>query len=466
MEDLQRIEGGDEVTAKQRAKRIMPKLYPFQRTGVKFLDMRRRCLLGDDMGLGKTIQVLAWAAIRCNIRPITIVCPASVKYQWEREVHKWLPKDSVSVLSGRTVDPNQVRASVRIVNYAILPNWSEVLRRSEVVVVDECHFCRSRKAKRTEAVLKLCHRVPNCFFLSGTPIVNRPIDFYPILSLLDPNTFGSFWRFVQKFCDAKHTHWGWNFNGAKNLDLLHELVNKRIMLRRLKRNVLDQLPEKCRAIIPLAIENMIAYKAAEQNFKRWLMRAGSNEMTITPLGVKAKTEALKQMVLLQKLPQCIKWIEDFISTGEKLVVFVTHRFTVQTLYKHFKNCAVTLYGKTKGRARRDAVKRFKHDKQVRLFIGNIDAVGIGIDGLQHAASNAAFLELAWAPSQHIQAEDRIYRIGQKNKVTCYYLIAHGTIEERIFNMLDAKREILERTLDGAVNIDEQFWTELLEHELE
>lgn len=454
------------TTAKQRAKQILPKLYPFQRTGVKFLDMRRRCLLGDDMGLGKTIQVLAWAAVRCNIRPITIVCPASVKYYWEREAHIWLPNDSVSVLNGRTVDPNLVRASIRIVNYAILSDWGRVLRKSAVVIADECHYLRSMKTKRTKAVLKLCRHVPICFFLSGTPILNRPVEFFPVLNLLDSNTFASFWAYVQEFCDARHTHWGWNFNGAKNLDLLHKLVNKRIMLRRLKRNVLDQLPEKRRAVIPLAIENMLSYKAAERNFKRWLMRAGTEDMTITSPGVKAKTEALKQMVLLQKLPQCVKWIEDFIDTGEKLVVFVIHQHTVRTLYQYFKKCAVILYGKTKGRARQEAVERFKRDKRIRLFIGNIDAAGIGIDGLQHAASNAAFLELAWTPSQHVQAEDRIYRIGQTNKVTCYYLIAHDTIEERIINMLDAKREILEQTLDGAVNIDEQFWTELLEHELE
>lgn len=195
------------------------------------------------------------------------------------------------------------------------------------------------------------------------------------------------------------------------------------------------------------------------------MRAGAEDLTITSPGAKAKTEGLKQMVLLQKLPQCVKWIEDFINTGEKLVVFATHQHTIRTVHQYFKKSSVTLYGQTKAKDRRRAVDRFKEDDKIRLFIGNIDAAGVGIDGLQHAASNAAFLELAWMPGQLMQAEDRVYRLGQDKKVTCYYLVAHDTIEERILNMLDDKRKVLEQTLDGEVNVDEKFWTELLEHEL-
>lgn len=490
-------------------------LFPFQRKGVRFLDrMRGRGLLADQMGLGKTIQTLAWLQKHPKFRPAVLVVPCAVKLNWGREAKKWMKNPRVQILSGKRKEQTvSGKRSIFIINYDILANqyrtywvcprckkkqdcyeealdFSKCLKCScvpdtpppickrqiknsgwvdclcglqpSVVVLDECHFLKSPGSQRTRAVKRLCKKVPHIIALSGTPIINRPIEIYGTLKLLQPGLFPSRWEYGKRYCDLKTGHVGFDFSGNSHSQSLHRKLSRTVMIRRLKEDVLSELPEKTRSIIPLSLDNQAEYNEAEQDFISWLGTFDEEKAErASRAKALARIEGLKQLIIKGKLKGCIGWIKDFLESGEKLVVFCTHRKTLKEIQLAFAVYAMVVFGGQSAKNRQISIDNFQTSEIYRIIVCNIKAGGIGIN--LHAASNVCFVELEWSPSLHDQAEDRVHRIGQKaSSVNAWYLLAADTIEEEIVALLDKKRKVLSQVLDGKDVEEESMLTELLD----
>lgn len=433
-------------------------LYPFQNTGVAFIEAHEgRALIADEMGLGKTVQALAWLQLHPEKRPAIIVVPASLKFNWARETEIWLSNPEVEILSGTS--PYKTTGKILIINYDILPNWVDMFRKRKpkVLIVDECHFFKSNSAKRTKAVKLLAKGIPHIIALSGTPIINRPIEIYNALKIINPDLFPNFFHFTQRYCKARHNGFGWDYSGSSNAEELHEKLIGSVMIRRLKKDVLPDLPDKARSFVPIQLYNRQEYRAAEDNFIAFVRKEKGAEAAARASNAQAlaEIEGLKQLAVKGKLPDTIEWIENFLESGEKLVVFATHKFVIDVLMERFSyidktrkltDRVVKIDGSVSNFDRQKNVDTFQNNPDCRLFIGNIQAAGVGIT--LTAASNVAFLELPWTPGALSQAEDRCHRIGTKYPVNVYLLLAKGTIEEKIATLLDKKQKVLDAILDG------------------
>jgi len=233
------------------------------------------------------------------------------------------------------------------------------------------------------------------------------------------------------------------------------------MIRRLKRDVLPQLPPKARSFVPVQLHNREDYRLAEEDFIGFLRETKGAEAARRASNAEAlaKIEALKQLSVQGKLAESIDWISDFLENGEKLVVFAVHRFVIDALMEKFSKIAVKIDGSVSLSERNKAVEAFQGNDKIRLFVGNIKAAGVGLT--LTASSNVVFLELPWTPGDLSQAEDRCHRIGQKDSVNIYFLLAPDTIEERLAHILDSKRKVLDAVLDGEITAQESLLTELI-----
>jgi SWI/SNF-related matrix-associated actin-dependent regulator 1 of chromatin subfamily A len=210
-------------------------LFPFQKEGVAFLESRRgRALIADEMGLGKTIQALAYLELHPELRPAIVVCPASLKLNWSKEAYNWMSHPEVQILSGRTIN-TQIRGKIIIINYDVLDAWLPAIARAHpvIVITDECHLYKSNTAQRTKAVKKLAKMVSHFIALSGTPIVNRPIEIFNAINIINPQVIPPYWVYVKRYCNAQYNGFGWDMNGASNTQELHDILVKSVMIRRL-----------------------------------------------------------------------------------------------------------------------------------------------------------------------------------------------------------------------------------------
>jgi SWI/SNF-related matrix-associated actin-dependent regulator of chromatin subfamily A-like protein 1 len=443
-------------------------LFPFQQKGVAFIEAKNgRALIADEMGLGKTVQALAWLDIKPEKRPVIIVVPASLKLNWAKEAQKWMPntKPKVQILSGSTTNI-PIIGELIIINYDILHAWVDVLLgiRPQVLVLDEAHYFKNNTAKRTKAVKKLGKHIKHVIALSGTPIVNRPVEIWNAVQLIDASVFGrNFMAFARRYCAAKYNGFGWDFNGASNTQELHKKLTDSIMIRRQKYEVLTDLPDKIYASVPIALDNEKEYRYAENDFIEFIRQYKGAEAAARASAAEAlaEIEGLKQLAMKGKMKQTLQWIQDFLESGDKkLVVFAIHKATIDTLMEEFGAIAVKIDGSVSQSARNEAVEKFQNNVEIRLFVGNIKAAGVGLT--LTAASNVAVLELPWSPGDLSQAEDRCHRIGQKDSVTIHYLLAVGTIEERLATLIDSKREVLDQVVDGKETAQSSLLSELLE----
>jgi len=443
---------------------LKKQLFPFQKQGVAFIEKRKgRALIADEMGLGKTIQAAAWLQLHPEKRPAIILCPASLKLNWAKELRETLStKDKVQILQG--TKPYPITGSIIIINYDILNSWVETLQaiNSQVLVIDEMHLIKNSSAIRTKATKKLAKGIPHIIALTGTPIVNRPVEGFNIFQILDRNLFPNFWKFAHRYCGAYHNGFGWDFSGATNKEELNQILTSTIMIRRRKADVLKDLPEKLFSFVPMELANETEYRIAEGEFIEYLRQIKGKEAAEKAKKAEhlVKIEALKQLAVKGKMKQAISWIKDFIEDGSKLVVFAVHKEVIDQLMKEFKDVAVKLYGGCSQKERNEAVERFQNDPNIKLFIGNIQAAGVGLT--LTAASAVAFLELPWTPGELVQAEDRCHRIGQKNAVNIYYLLAENTVEYKLAKLLDRKKEVLSAVIDGKPVEEKSLITELIE----
>lgn len=445
-------------------------LMPFQREGVEFLVSKNgRAIIGDEMGLGKTIQALAYIHANPDKLPALVICPASLKLNWAREAQVACPTLSTHIISGKRSE-RLPKANIYVINYDIVAARLGDLMSTGIktMVLDEFHYLKNKKAKRTKAIVGTSKKAPglsyidNIIGLSGTPILNRPVEIYPVAKMLAPADIPPFMTFAYRYCNARHNGFGWDFNGASNTEELHNLLTSTIMIRRTKSEVLTDLPDKTRTVLPMEMESDIwtQYSKASANFISWLKSIDPEKVSAAQ---RAETlvqfQALKRLAARGKWDSMTEWIKDALDTNGKLILFAVHHEAIDNLMETLKGYnPVKIDGRDSQEARQNAVDRFQNDTACRVFIGNIKAAGVGLT--LTAADTVVFTELGWTPGEHVQAEDRAHRIGQKNAVSVYYLIAQNTIEEEIAALLDKKQKVLDAVLDGAETSQESLLTEL------
>jgi len=438
-------------------------LKPFQRAGVSYLLERRRAFLSDEQGLGKTIEALATLEAAAAY-PAIVVCPASLKLNWLRELERWLPGRSAQALSGTGGGEAIAAADITVLNYDIVAARLDELAAiaPQALVLDESHYCKNAAAKRTKAVQRLSREVPRDGFvlaLTGTPVINRPAELISQLRILGRlEEFGSGVKFGQRF------------RGADAHLRLHWHLRARCFVRRLKLAVLPQLPAKTRAIVPVELDNEAEYRLAERDLVAWLR---SQPLDLRELDAKVaaalraerlvRLNALKLLAARGKLHAALTWIHDFCSSGERLVVFAHHREIQRALLEHFPR-AQHILGEDSHAARDRALQAFQAPDAAenQLIVCSVEVAGHGITLTR--SSNVVFLELDWTPAKHDQAEDRCHRIGQQDAVNAYYLLAAGTVDETISTLLEQKRAVIGAVTDGREE-DEEGLLDALVREL-
>ncbi len=438
-------------------------LKPFQRAGVSYLLAQRRAFLADEQGLGKTIEALATLEAD-GAYPAVVVCPASLKLNWLRELARWLPHRSAHALVGTGVTALGMTAEITVVNYDILASRLEQLRaiQPRALVLDESHYCKNAAAKRTQAVQRLAGAVPQeglVLALTGTPVMNRPKELISQLRIL--GRLGDFGSGVQ---------FGKRFHGPDAHLRLHWHLRARCFVRRLKHDVLPQLPAKTRAVVPMELDNEPEYRLAERDVVAWLQ---SQPLDLRELDAKVaaalraerlvRLNALKLLAARGKLAGALGWIHDFLSSGERLVVFAHHREIQRAVLERFPT-ALHILGADSHRARDASLRAFQasEDSDNQLILCSIEVAGQGLTLTR--SSNVAFLELDWTPAKHDQAEDRLHRIGQQDAVNATYLLAAATIDETIATLLERKRAVIGAVTDGRPE-DEEGVVDALVREL-
>jgi SWI/SNF-related matrix-associated actin-dependent regulator 1 of chromatin subfamily A len=418
-------------------------LKPFQWAAVRYALERRSVFLADEQGLGKTVEALATIDAD-GAYPAIVVCPASMKLTWERESVRWLPHRSVVVIHGRPAVPPS--GDITILNYEVVSAHREQLsqRRPRALIVDESHYCKNPYARRTQAVVQLAGAVaPDGLrlALSGTPVLNRADELISQLRLLGRiHEFGSAAGFSRQFTD----------DGFE--DRLNWHLRRSCFVRRLKSEVIPQLPAKRRIAVPVALENEPEYRLAERDVIAWLR---SQPLDLSELSARvgaalraqrlARLTALLRLAGRGKLAAGMAWITDFIASEEPLVVFARHVEVQRALVDRFPG-ALHLLGSDNLRRREATVKTFQDPRGPCLLICATRVAAQGITLTR--ASNVAFMELEWTPAMHDQAEDRCHRIGQRSAVSAWYLLAAGTIDEMIGRLIGRKRKVVAAATDG------------------
>jgi SWI/SNF-related matrix-associated actin-dependent regulator 1 of chromatin subfamily A len=456
---------------------------PYQLAGVVYAAARKNTLIADGMGLGKTIQAIGLINSDPSIRNVLVVCPASLKINWQRELVKWLTRPmSVEIANGAWPTANIV-----IVNYDILRKWRPAIDAVswDLLIVDEAHYVKNSKALRTklllgakakpargrtpaqEAVAPI--RAKRRLFLTGTPLVNRPSELWSLVEALDPHDLGrNFFGFMKRYTNAHHNGYGWDFSGASNLDELQQRLRSKFMIRRLKADVLTELPAKRRQIILLPQTDQAARAAVaaeraafeRRDAERAMARADAERAQATgdDAAYAAAVARLKQAqgllfeemsrlrheTAVQKIPQVIEHLTDCLDSEEKVVVFVHHHDVAHALKNAFPTAAV-LTGEIGMTQRQAEIDRFMTDPDCRLFIGSIQAAGVGLT--LTVASHVVFAELDWVPGNISQAEDRLHRIGQTNSVLVQHLVFDGSIDARMAAVIIEKQAVIEAAID-------------------
>jgi SWI/SNF-related matrix-associated actin-dependent regulator 1 of chromatin subfamily A len=397
-----------------------------------------------------------WARENVSVRPIVVVCPASLKFHWLREasVHVGMHAE---ILEG--VKPERKRFNVKpqliVLNYELLWPWMPYLKAldPQLIIFDESHYLRNYRAKRTRGARLLTQGVPHVLALSGTPLLNRPVELYPVLNILCPDIWNSFFTFAQDHCSPRLLPWGWSYTGATRLDTLHGRMLNHCLIRMRKEDVLDQLPEKSRHVVLMEMDDRKQYKHAVKDFIGWLHKQthGSVKKALRALTL-TKLSYLKQLVARLKLPFVLEWVRNFLEGTEgKLVLFAWHTEIVDLLHKEFGKLSVKVNGKVNMKDRQSAVDRFQRDPKCRLFVGNIQAAGVGLN--LTAAHSVAFAELPWTPAEVEQGIDRCYaRLSDLHGVASYFLLARDTLEIPHVHLLHRKQDVVSRVLDGSEDV--------------
>jgi SWI/SNF-related matrix-associated actin-dependent regulator 1 of chromatin subfamily A len=433
-------------------------LFPHQIEGVAFLLGRQRAILADDMGLGKTRQAIVALRHVAPNGPYLVVCPASVKRNWAREIGIAAPAASTYIIERGAEAP--ARHEWVIVNYDILSKQMDTLGRVPWagLVFDEAHYLKNHTSTRSRLARQLASTValkadtagPVVYLLTGTPLTNRPRDLFVLLQLVGHSLGRSFLSFAKRYCAAERNAYGWQTRGASNVEELTVQLHG-VMLRRSKDQVLA-LPPKLRTWLSVQVP-----KGTGVRDMRKVVDLLVSERDIAPGStiddrrlrgrlLQAVTKA-RQRLAAAKVDATIDFVTGAIDQGEKVIVFSCFEEPMQKLAEAFGPSAVLLTGKTPADKRQAIVDRFQNDDSIRVFLANIIAGGIGTN--LTAATQVVFNDLDWVPANHWQAEDRAYRIGQTRTVNVTYMVAADTIDDFVQGVLEKKRALVTAVIDGT-----------------
>ncbi|MCI4393309.1 hypothetical protein PGIGA_G00155910 [Pangasianodon gigas] len=447
--------------------KLEKRLLPFQRQGVQFaLSRAGRCLIADEMGLGKTVQAISVAYLYRHEWPLLIVVPSSLKYPWIEELERWVPElhpEDINLVESKADIMGISQSKVTVLGYGLLTNDAQSLvdalkkQRFGVVIVDESHYLKSRNAARTKILVPVIQNAKRAILLTGTPALGRPEELFMQIDALYPRRFGTWSEYAKKYCNAHYRYFGrrrqWDCRGASHLDELHQRLSE-IMIRRLKAEVLTQLPAKIRQRIPFDLPKEAA-KEASSSLEKWesLMRSlgsgeSENENPFTEV-MGLITQMYKQTAIA-KAGAVKDYIKMMLETEQlKFLVFAHHLSMLQACTEaviEAKAGYIRIDGSVPSAERIQLVHRFQNDPETRVAILSIQAAGQGLT--LTAASHVVFAELYWNPGHVKQAEDRAHRIGQTSSVHIHYLIAKGTFDMVMWSMLNRKETVTGSTLNG------------------
>jgi len=465
--------------------------YPYQKQGIAYCINKKRVIIGDQPGLGKTAQAIA-AVTLSNQFPCLVICPSSLKENWKREFHMWTNKKAVILndsnkntwhmfAKGQSLfgQGQEGMTQVFITNYESLkkyfvtriekPNDRTPLRLNHIrfspninifksVIIDESHRIKDIKTQQTKFTKGICQGKEYIYALTGTPVVNKPVDLVSQLGVIDQmKRFGDYSQFLKRYC-------GGFDNGHSNLKELNWMLNSHCFFRREKKDVLKDLPDKVRQVVMCDIINRKEYNAALEDLEIYLKkyRQASDEQIARSMKgeVMVRIGVLKNISARGKLNDVVEYISDIVESGEKIVVFIHLKEVAQHLKKMFP-AAVTITGDDNNVDRQKAVDSFQKDPECQVIICSIKAAGVGLT--LTASSRVAFVELPWHAADTEQCEDRCHRIGQKESVQCTYFLGKETIDQWIYEIIDSKRgianaitgakdEVDTSVMDGLINL--------------
>lgn len=442
-------------------------LLPYQVAAVAYGLENDSVLNADEVGLGKTVESLAtlWAR---KAFPAIVVVPAHLKLNWIKEIEACCPGTATMLIKKKKVQPIPADfKGIIVINYDILNAWLPALlefievAHVQAIIFDESQYLKESSSKRSQAAEELAKRVPIRHGLSATPIKNRPVELVQQLKVLDLlDAAGGFWYFVKTFCDAHErevSRWDprsqqyyarrfWDMDGASNLPQLNTLLHGIGMLRRLKVEVIDELPPKRRSEIPIELEDPKQYKAAVADFKEWVRKQGGD---VNKVNEASRFEQIRHLVGQGKVKAAVEWIKTFLESGEKLIVYAYHRDVQQAIAQAFPNAA-RLFSIDSRETQEREKQRFQEDPLCLLIVCSL--MGAGTGHTLTAASNMVIVEPAFSPLDHEQAEGRAYtRINDLHGLNSYFLLANGTIDDRVFDIVERKQKIFSAAVGDNVD---------------
>ena len=432
-----------------------------QKEAIEKLLKNDKFILADDMGLGKTTSTVI-ASLESGAKRVLIICPASLKINWEREIRNYTEK-SVYICEGKKFED----ADYIITNYDILKNFHDpkdkdnsVILNSkfDLVVIDEAHYVSNAQAQRTKIIMDLTKDIKKLWLLTGTPMTSRPMNYYNILKLIDSPVSQNWMAYAIRYCGGYQFRVGnkkvWNVTGASNLEELRDRTSRQI-LRRLKTDVLD-LPEKIMTPVYLRLKSRL-YEGLMGEYYDWYNNRQDESKSLSVQFTKLMK--VRQVIAEEKISHTIELAENIIEQGKKVIIFSNFTEPLKKIHEHFGKKSVYLDGSTPKPARQDAVDKFQESEKVQVFCGNIKAAGVGLT--LTAAEAVIMNDLSFVPAEHSQAEDRAYRYGQKNSVSIYYPIFENTIEGFIYDILDRKKKIIGTVMGDIQETDADIVEQIL-----
>lgn len=454
--------------AKIEVSGLTGEMLPYQRAGVSYASNARRTFIADEMGLGKTLQAIATLEYVWDSYPAVVVCPATLVLNWKAEYNRWLPHRKVAVVTDRKDFPSDY--DVVVVGYSNLTAWEKQLSNHRSYVFDESHYCKTPTAQRTKSAVKISRSAPKngiVMCLTGTPVTNRPAEYASQLKILGQlDKFGGEWGFYRRYCGAFKDKWGqWHLDGHSNLDELNDRLRSTCYIRRTKDQVLSELPPVIHSPVHVAgtQNGMKEYAKAEADIVAYLVQRAKEiaaELGQSPSSaaviarIKAesnqtlvKLSVLRRLAAKAKMPVVHEWIQSRIDDGKKVVVAAHHRDIVDELAQKYGN--IKIQGGMDLDEIENGKKRFMEMscQDAPVMVLSIQAAKTG-HNLQ-VAQDVLFVELPWTPADVDQTYSRCHRLGQKSSVTVTYLLADGTIDQDIYDLIERKRGVVNQAVDGG-----------------
>ena len=422
-----------------------------QKEAIENLAGSKRYILADDMGLGKTTSTII-AALETGAKKILIVCPATLKVNWLREIQNYTDR-SVFIAEGKLYSTEH---DFVIVNYDILKNFHDVKDKEslifqsnfDLIILDEAHYVQNAQAQRTKLVNNICKKVDKLWLLTGTPMTSRPMNYFNLLQLIESPVAQNWMAFAIRYCQGYQFKAGnrkvWNVTGASNLEELRDRTSRQV-LRRLKTEVLD-LPDKIITPVYLRLRSKL-YEGLMGDYYDWYDNKKEESGSLTVQF--SKLMKVRQVIAEEKINETIELAENIINQDKKVIIFTNFTDSLNKIHEHFGKQSVYLDGSCSKTQRQYAVDQFQDNEKIKVFVGNLKAAGVGIT--LTAAEAVIINDLSFVPGDLSQAEDRAYRYGQKNSVSVYYPIFENTIEGIIYDMVNNKKKNIETVMGDNLN---------------